>query len=299
MSVDVEMGQLDGADTFVLRSDWLEAEVAHSVGGRITRLLDRKTGQDLLWRNRALPLRREQPGAPYDPAFYGGIDELLPNDGAEVVDGVDWPDHGELWTAPLKAQVLVDGIRLTGWLPRCGLRYDRTMRLLGGAPCLENVYAVTNESEAPRRFIWRMHAALAISPGSLIECPAETARALDPAFTRRPGLDAFRWPSGADVVPAKDGSGEFVVLEKLGEGRAALLNAETGIRFTYTFDLAVFPCVVVFASYGGLFGHYTAVLEPCTCPCMSIAEACATGKSVCLEPGESLRTGVQLAVESV
>jgi hypothetical protein len=39
-------------------------------------------------------------GADYDSNFYGGIDELIPNDIPENIDGIDDPDHGELWTTP-------------------------------------------------------------------------------------------------------------------------------------------------------------------------------------------------------
>lgn len=298
MSVAVDTRRVDGVDTIVLRSERLEVEVAPSVGGRITRLVDRAAGKDLLWRNAGLPLRREQPFAAYDPAFYGGIDELLPNDGPETVQGVQWPDHGELWTMPLEAQVIGDRLRLAGCLPRCGLHYERTMRLLDGASSLENRYRITNETDTPVRFIWRMHAALAISPGSRIECPARTARALDPAYTRQPSLDPFPWPEGTHVIPAADGTGEFMVLEGLREGSAALVNLDAATCFTCTFDPAVFPCVVVFTSYGGFYGHYTAVLEPCTCPSLTVAEAEKTAQSLCLEPGESLETTIRMSAHS-
>lgn len=46
-----------------------------------------------------------EPGSTYDPNFYGGIDELFPNDIPEHINGVDSPDHGEIWTIPFEYSI--------------------------------------------------------------------------------------------------------------------------------------------------------------------------------------------------
>ena len=51
--------------------------------------------------NKDLPFSTHQPGTDYDSNFWGGIDELLPNDIDEKIDTIDYPDHGELWTTAL------------------------------------------------------------------------------------------------------------------------------------------------------------------------------------------------------
>ena len=86
-----------------IENDLLRVEVAPSVGGRITSLVDKRTGEEWLWHHPTLPLRRVPAGTAYDPEFYGGIDEQIPCDGPETLDGVTYPDHGELWTQPLHA----------------------------------------------------------------------------------------------------------------------------------------------------------------------------------------------------
>ena len=66
------------------------------------------------------------PGSEYDPNFFGGIDELLPNDVPETIDGVACPDHGELWTTCLDWHLESDEvIHLQGMLSLFGLRYER------------------------------------------------------------------------------------------------------------------------------------------------------------------------------
>jgi hypothetical protein len=62
--------------------------------------------------------------------------------------------------------------------------------------------------------------------------------------------------------------------------------------FAYTFDLAVFPYAWYFASFGGLDGHYTAILEPCTAMPLSVNEAAGLGQCSVLGAGKTLSTVV-------
>jgi len=87
---------LDGTPLVRLESDLLQLDIAPSVGGRGISLIYKPAGYQFLWRNQALKLERLEPFSEYDPNFYGGIDELLPNDIPEEVNGVDSPDNGEV-----------------------------------------------------------------------------------------------------------------------------------------------------------------------------------------------------------
>ena len=113
--------QQDGSPIVRLQSEQLEVDVAPKVGGRIIGIRHRGSGHEFLWRNSRLPLELKPPGSEYDPSFYGGIDELLPNDIAETIDGVACPDHGELWTRSLDWWIDGESLVLEGRLPLCGL----------------------------------------------------------------------------------------------------------------------------------------------------------------------------------
>src|SRR5437868_3017339 len=97
-----------------MESAFLKVDVVPGVGGRIVSLVHKPSGHEFLWHNPALRLELKPSGAEYDPNFYGGIDELLPNDLAEPINGVECPDHGELWTTPLHTEVVADRLILTG-----------------------------------------------------------------------------------------------------------------------------------------------------------------------------------------
>jgi len=281
-----------------LESDQLKVAVAPSVGGRVVSLVDKATGHEFLWRNQVLPLATLPAGSEYDPNFYGGIDELLPNDIPEVIHGVNCPDHGELWTTPLSWQSDGQRLKLWGMLPLFGLQYEREMSLCADSPCLDILYRITNSARQPRQFLWKLHAALAVAPGDAIECPARTGQVVDLAWSRYHSLAPFAWPvidgHPANVIPAPDGTVDFFYLYDLSEGRIAWRRPGNGLEFAYRFDPGVFRYAWLFASYGGFQGHYTVVLEPCTTMPISVNEAAARRQCSVLGAGESLETRVSI-----
>jgi hypothetical protein len=281
-----------------LESDHLQVDVAPGVGGRVVSLIDKATGHEFLWRNCARSLQRLPAGSEYDPNFFGGIDELLPNDVPEVINGVSCPDHGELWTTALDWRREGDGLILRGALPSFGLRYERKMTLRADSPCLDCSYRISNPTAHPRHFLWKLHAALAVGPGDLVDCPARKAQVVDLAWSRYHTLAPFDWPhlegQHAHVIPAPDGTVDFFYLFDLAEGRLAWRRPSDGWTFAYHFDLKVFPYAWLFASYGGFNGHYTVILEPCTAMPLSVNEAGARNQCSLLKPGETLETRVSI-----
>jgi hypothetical protein len=281
-----------------LENDLLRLDVAPGVGGRIVSLVDRASGHEFLWRHPWRELARLAYGTPYDANFYGGIDELLPNDAPQRIDGLDCADHGELWTTPLSYAVDGESLVLRGVLARYGLLYERRMTLRRASPHVDVAYRIENPTPERRLFMWDLHIALRAEPGDRIVCPARTARVADPAWSRWRSHEPFAWPTvagrRADVLPPADGTTDFLFLYDLGRGYVACEHAARGLTFSCTFDPAVFRYVWFFASYGGFYGHYVAILEPCTAMPMLVTEAHALGQCSVLAPGAVLETSVTL-----
>lgn len=289
---------LDGVRQVRLESDFLSTAVAPSVGGRIISLVEKGSGHEFLWRNSKLKLERLPSGSEYDPNFYGGIDELLPNDIPEVINGVNCPDHGELWTTPLEWHIEPGKLVLRGVLQRFGLSYEREMSVDPETPRLRLTYRISNPTKQPRQFLWKLHAALAVEAGNTIECPAQKAQVVDPAWSRFKTLAPFSWPNlpgqAANVIPPPNGTVDFFYLFELAQGTMAWRSRSRNLEFRYEFDTKVFPYAWLFASYGGFNGHYTVILEPCTAMPLSVNEAAARQQCSRLEPGQMLETRVNI-----
>ena len=98
----------------------------------------------------------------------------------------------------------------------------------------------------------------------------------------------------ADLIPPPDGTTDFIFLYDLQDGTMGWRSHSRGLEFTVHFDRRVFPYACYFASYGGLDGHYTAILEPCTAMPVSVNEAARLGQCSSLEPGEQIVTRVTI-----
>jgi hypothetical protein len=281
-----------------LENALLQVDIAPEVGGKIVSLVEKRTGHEFLWRNEALRLVRLPPGAEFDPNFYGGIDDLIPNDYPETVDGVPYPDHGELWTTPMAHRVEGEELILEATLPHAKLNYTKRVHLRQDRPFVDLDYRIENLSGAVRRFMWKLHAALRVEPGDAIVCPARTARVADLQWSRWHTLEPFAWPviegNWADEIPPADGTCDFFYLYDLEAGRISWESAARGLRFGLEFDTGVFPFTWLFASYGGLLGYYTVVLEPCSGMPISVNEAAEAGHCTRLEPGQSLETSISM-----
>jgi len=290
-----------GFEIVRLENPAMIADVIPRLGGKIVHLIDKRTHRKFLWHNPRQRLRELPVGAGYDDHFFGGWDELLPNDLPEVIGGEPWADHGELWTCPLDVETAGPALMLNGLLPINPLAYERRMWLDEEAPILHMRAKVTNIGRISIEFLWKLHPALRISPGCTYDIPARRAIIVDRDFSRLGHLEEFPWPNAtdaegkparADRVDAIDGTSEFLYLVDLAEGRCALANEAEDWRFTMTFPRSVFPTVWIFASYGGWRNHEVAILEPCTTWPKALTSAIALDRAHHLEPGESMSADI-------
>ncbi len=293
-----EVDSANGLTTIRLESDRLCVEVVPAIGGRIIDITEKPGGHRFLWRNPGLLLQRSAPGSAYDQRFYGGIDEILPNDIPEEFNGTHFPDHGEIWTLPLDHAIEGNSLILKGALPLMGFDYTKKLTLRDESPHITIAYRIENRSPERKIFMWKLHAALAIEPGDTLVCPAKFAEVLDTEWSRWKQTEPFEWPliqnERADSIPEMINDFDYLCLSGLDEGRIGLLNRSAGMEFTYHFDTEIFPYAHYFATYGGFKGLYTGVLEPCTTRSYSVVEENEHSRCSSLEPGEVLETTVTL-----
>ncbi len=288
----------NGLALLVIENDLIRTVLAPDLGGKFTSVYNKKLAKEFLWHNISQDLEKLDAGADYDTNFWGGIDELIPNDIPEMVDGINYPDHGELWTTALDYEIKDERITLSGLLPESGLSYQKTVSLPAGKPEIETAYCIRNTSKGVRHFLWKLHAALQISEGDRLLTTASTGRIVYPGSSRFPDNGSFAWPeiegTDASVVPPRNGTMDFFYLTGATEGAMSMISGWNTFRFGYHYDPAVFPYQWYFASYGQFRGHYTAILEPASAMPVSVNEAAALGQCMVLKPGEAITTKVTI-----
>ena len=87
---------INGIEVLTMENEHLKCSLVPALGGKLISVYNKSLQKEFLWINQHLELAVNEPGAEYDPNFLGGIDELIPNDIPEKIDGIEYPDHGEL-----------------------------------------------------------------------------------------------------------------------------------------------------------------------------------------------------------
>ncbi|MEO8413554.1 MAG: hypothetical protein ABI472_07830 [Ginsengibacter sp.] len=290
--------EINNVELFAGENDHIKFEIVPAAGGKIISVFNKKLQKEFLWSNTNLLLETHRSGADYDSNFLGGIDELIPNDIPENIDGIDYPDHGEIWTTALDYELLKDKIAVFGQLALSGLNYRKIISLDAGAPIIRLDYTIRNDSTFTRNFLWKLHAALSVEVGDRLITHAKKAKVVDPDYSRFTTLDEFAWPrienTDASLVPDKNNTTDFFYLYDIDTAEMGLESNKGSHLFCYSYDNNIFPWQWYFASYGGFLNHYTTILEPCTSMPMSVNDAKRLSQCTVLEPGQEINTSVKI-----
>jgi len=153
------------AQPVTIESDGLRAVVWPQFGGKVSSVVDKADGYDLLFGYPAELPSGPQYDLPYGKGWYAGWDECFPGvaPGRYVghpYDGIAVPDHGELWGLPTTSVPAKNGITTVWHGLRFGYRLTRKLALDG--PTLTADYTLVNLAPFEFRFVWAQHALLAM-----------------------------------------------------------------------------------------------------------------------------------------
>jgi hypothetical protein len=275
-----------GLQALVLDDGELRVVILPELGGKIWQLTDTRSNRDFLWHNPRVKPRRVPFGAVYDNVFFGGWDELFPNDMPEKIRGEAYPDHGELWSSPWDWSVDQPAddeaaVVLSCRTPISGCFMRKTVVLRSGRRAVEVRSRLINESRHALPYLWKQHAAVPLGQPARLDLPTTTVLVDDSGGPHDIRLTP---PPGSDVA-------EFQYATGLDAGWCAVTYADGG-GLGLAFDPEVFPSCWIFASYGGWRGLEVLVLEPCTDYPGGRTEGVAAGPHRTLRPGQSVETTV-------
>jgi hypothetical protein len=154
------------AQPVTIESDSLRAEVWPQFGGKVSSVVDKADGFELLFTYPAEFPSGPQYDLPYGKGWYAGWDECFPAVApgkyiGHPYDGIAVPDHGELWGLPTTSVPAKNGITTVWHGLRFGYRLTRKLSLDG--PTLTADYTLVNLAPFEFRFVWAQHALLAMN----------------------------------------------------------------------------------------------------------------------------------------
>jgi hypothetical protein len=241
----------------------------------------------------------------------GGWQICFPNSGAPATyRGAELSFHAEAHLLRWEYQVLEDradriAVRCWARCLRTPFLLERVVSLEAGSDELVLADTATNDSPVEMRAAWGQHIALGppyIEPGCTIDIKAARAWTEAGDFGDLLGGQELAWPSGTQrsglvrdlsEVQAQSGT-EDLILVKLLEGSARLVNPRQRVAVSASWDLATYPYLWLWLLYGGhsdapTYGRaHLVALEPfSSANSRGLDAAIADGSALTFAPGET------------
>ena len=264
------------AQPVTLENDALRVDVWPQFGGKVSSVVDKADGCELLFNYPAELPSGPQYDIPYGKSWYAGWDECFPAVGPGVYDrhpynGIAVPDHGELWGLPTTSVPARGGITTVWHGLRFGYRLTRRLSLDENAPALSAEYSLLNLAPFEFHFVWGMHALMAMNGPVEVACDARGFRLSHDAE----GTDiqtAFDWPvaaGGLDLsrpndLPPRKGWKVFSTARIAGPATVRYPSRGRSLRISYASSDELPAYWGVWINTGGWAGHRHFAVEPTT-----------------------------------
>lgn len=275
----------------------IEVEVDPVRGGKLTSLIDRRSGRQWF----VVPGLREGPSAGYGASFHEagvcGWDEMVPTIDAGVVPtvlgDVDLPDHGEVWSIPWEIVSQDDehvSLAVSGRaLP---YRFQRTVRLIGDSQ-LRLDYRLETESPTSFPVLWAAHPYVRWLPGCRVELPADIQRVIEVHPTAR-GEIAWDGSLATFLDHAPDGQGRKVwCLPDDRPAEVGIRDADGGSLWV-SWDPADVPYLGVWYDALAVADERAVAVEPAIGFYDDLARAVELGRAPVVGPGAPLMWSLDL-----
>ena len=187
-----------------IENDALQIEVWPQIGGKVSSVIDKADGYDLLFNYPAELPTSAQYDIAYAKSWYAGWDECFPSVAASryvghPYDGIAVPDHGELWGIPTTSAIPTrDGITTVWHGLRFGYHFSRTLRLDGSSLVAD--YSLVNFAPFEFRYVWSMHALFSMESPAQLALPASASFRLDHEADGVEVQQPFSWPQVSSAI---------------------------------------------------------------------------------------------------
>ncbi len=300
----------DLLQSVVLSNEVLEVTVLPQTGARIYSIFHKTTQTEFLWHHPHNTPRLTNINETFDDVFPGGWDELFPTCEACEVEGLQVPDHGELWAVPWEwviektvegSEALFTGITAKQF----PVRFERQITLDTQEPTFHIKYRLKNGSSKRLNLIWGIHPLFNISSNHRLDLPLGDMLV---GLSSAPDLgrvgQSYNWP----FLPTPQGLRDMrrIGIENcLSAGHYATqprgnwfaltdTQKQVGIAMVYPQD--IFRSLWVWQSYGEWRGLYHLAVEPWVGYPVKLDEAIQAGHSLFLESQATLEFSVSVFV---
>jgi hypothetical protein len=307
----ISVRSFNGLQAVDLNNDLLSVTVFSETGARIYSIFYKPTQTEFLWHHPQNTPRLHEPGEMFDDVFPGGWDELFPTCDACEFQGLQVPDHGELWAVPWEWRVekqhtgsecLYTGVTAKQF----PVRFERRIYLDPLEPTFTLRYRLTNLSSNPLDLIWGIHPLFSITENHRLELPGGKMN-VDLSSGENFGAhgQVYDWPylptpkgnRDMRIMPAADSkafAGHYCT-----ESRGnwfALTDTVKGVGIKLVYPQEIFRSLWLWQSYGGWRDLYHLAVEPWVGSPVRLDEAVRRGNHVTIPSQKTIEYEVSVVI---
>lgn len=252
-------------------------------GAKIISMFDKHVKREWLWSPQgAVPKKYETNN--FDCQWFGGMDDLFPNDIPSKESRMYSVDHGLLWHPNWKA-VLIEQSKLVLELQIEEMQVFVQKSIQLNLEGFVFSYSIENQGAEEINGLLRIHPAFAMESGVKLTVPAE--KAFCDRVYHSPSCDTveYNWPNMPISGKAIDLSHfsnyesiqeilQYLVLE---QGKFELSDYKKSCRICFRFERQMFPILTVYACNNSIEGTKVVVAEPSTGRFSSLEEVRTSG----------------------
>jgi hypothetical protein len=191
----------------IIENDFVRMEVYPHIGGKVASLIDKADKFEMMFDYPVELPTRPQYDIRFDDSWYAGWDECFPAVApgkypVHPYEGINIPDHGELWGLPTMAVPTKDGITTVWHGLRFGYRLTRKLHLEESSILAD--YTLVNLAPFEFRFVWSMHSLMSMLSPVQLDVPDAPKFRFSHDEVGMDHQQQFAWPVVSPGIDASD-----------------------------------------------------------------------------------------------
>ena len=274
------------------------ALVLPSEGGKIASFFDKRKGKEYLLQNPSKTFLSVRFNDDFEKGECSGFDDMFPTIDPVIVDGKEYPDHGEVCRVSFDYEMENDTLILLYRSERFGYIYQKTFSE-GKNGELKIDYSIKSDLE-DFKALWSAHCFLSIEEGGKLILPFDEGELVDCVDdTENPSTER-RYPYEKEEFiirfPKKKRAKKWYFPNPCKKGYVGYQTPQ-GDTFMMTFDEKRLPYLGIWLDYGTVNGSNCVGLEPCTLGYDTVVNAEKHGQRSLLKKEEELKFSLSLFVK--
>jgi galactose mutarotase-like enzyme len=256
-----------------LESELMRVVIAPELGAKIVSIFDKTCHHEWLVPPMR-PLGQATYGADFVSQDMSGWDEMMPTIIACAYEGVQLPDHGEVWSIPWDIEKSDDEVVLSTSGKALPYRLTRSASLVANR--LKLSYSLENTGQRPFPYLWAAHPQFAADLQTRIILPPEAIQVVnvvenDPVWGKSGGmvdwphassLDGRAWQLDRVRSAQNQACRKFYLPPEQRISWAALLHEGLGCQLRMEWQPSDLPYLGIWVDEGKCNIHPVVALEP-------------------------------------